>query len=219
MSGQVAPGGSTDGAPAPSLVLASGSPRRADVLKALGLAFRIDPAHVPEGRADGESPVEFAERLAREKALAVAARHPAALVLAGDTIVVLDDDVLGKPADDEDAAAMLVRLAGRDHVVATGLALVAPGAGVTSGVDTTRVRMRPFDEATARAYAASGEPLDKAGAYGIQGRGGALVRGVEGDYFTVMGFPVSLFIDLLGRSGYRYGFGSLERTSIPGAGL
>jgi len=219
VSGGVVPAGSSGGSPAPGLVLASGSPRRAAVLGALGLAFRIDPPDVPERKADDESPAGFAERLAREKARAVAERHPDALVLAGDTIVVLDDEVLGKPADVDGAAAMLVRLAGRDHVVVTGLALAAPGGGVESGVDTTRVRMRWFDDAAARAYVASGEPMDKAGAYGIQGRGGALVRGVEGDYFTVMGFPVSLFIDLLGRSGYRYAFGTLEGTSGPGAGL
>jgi len=219
MSGETLPGGWAGGAPAPGLVLASGSPRRADVLTALGLAFQVDPAHVEEDQADGESPFVFAERLAREKALAVAERHPDALVLAGDTIVVLDDGVLGKPVNEEDAEAMLGRLAGRDHVVATGLALAAPQGRVASGVDTTRVRMRPFDAAAVRAYVASGESLDKAGAYGIQGRGAALVRGVEGDYFTVMGFPVSLFIDLLGRSGYRYAFGSLERAPVPGAGL
>jgi septum formation protein len=199
-------------------VLASASPRRADVLAALGLSFTVDPADIPEARHDGESPQAFVERMSREKAEVVAARHPRALVLGGDTVVVLDDEVLGKPVDRTDAAHMLRRLAGRDHVVATGLALAGPH-GVEGGVDETRVRFRPFGEEAVEAYVASGEPLDKAGAYGIQGKGGALVRGVEGDYFTVMGFPIALFVDLLGRAGLRYAFGRLAVDNEPGDGL
>jgi septum formation protein len=196
-------------APDVRLVLASASPRRADVLDALSLAHVVDPAHVPEEQAPGESAATFVERLAREKAGAVAARHPEAYVLAGDTVVVLDEHVLGKPEDEEQAVGMLLRLSDREHVVSTGLALASPGGTIVSGVDTTRVRMRRIDRRTARSYVASGEPMDKAGAYGIQGRGGALVRGVEGDYFTVMGFPVALFIDLLGRARLRYDFGRI----------
>jgi septum formation protein len=202
----------------PPLVLASGSPRRADVLEALGLSFAVDPAEIPEARREGESPQVFVERLSREKARTVAARHPRSLVLGGDTVVVLDDDVLSKPTDAQDAARMLRQLAGREHVVATGLALAGPH-GVESGVDETRVRLRPFGEEAVAAYVASGEPMDKAGAYGIQGKGGALVRGVAGDYFTVMGFPIALFVDLLGRAGLRYAFGRLAVRSEPGDGL
>ena len=202
----------------PPLVLASSSPRRADVLEALGLSFAVDPADIPEARRDGESPRDFVERMSREKAERVATRHPHALVLGGDTVVVLDDEVLSKPTDPPDAARMLRRLAGRDHVVATGLALAGPH-GVASGVDETRVRLRPFGDEAVEAYVASGEPLDKAGAYGIQGNGGALVRAVEGDYFTVVGFPIALFVDLLGRAGFRYAFGRLAVRSGPGDGL
>jgi septum formation protein len=197
----------------PNLVLASASPRRADVLRALGLDFTVDPTEVPEVRRSGEPAEAFVERLAREKASAAAARHPSSLVLGGDTVVVLDGEMLGKPEHREAAVQMLLRLQGREHQVATGLALIGP-EGIVSGVDLTTVRIRPFGAEVARAYVATGEPLDKAGAYGIQGRGGALVREIEGDYFTVMGFPVALFVDLLGRYGVRYAFGVLE----PGTG-
>lgn len=199
----------TGATPGVRLVLASASPRRADVLRALRLPFSVDAAEIPEERGAGESPSAFVERLAREKAGSVAERHPGEWVLAGDTVVVLDGEVLGKPEDEARAVRMLTRLAGREHRVATGLALAAPGGTVASGVDLTVVRFRAFDARHARAYVATGEPLDKAGAYGIQGMGGALVRGIDGDYFTVMGFPVALFVDLLGRSGLRYAFGRL----------
>ena len=198
------------------LVLASASPRRADVLRALGLSFSVDPADIAEERIPGETATDFVERAAREKALAVARRHPNAWVLAGDTVVILDDEVLGKPASERDAWEMLAKLAGRDHRVATGLALASPAGGVAAGVDVTVVRFRDFDGDTARAYVATGEPMDKAGAYGIQGMGGTLVRSIDGDYFTVMGFPVSLFMDLLGRSGIRYAFGCLEEEAPEG---
>lgn len=193
-----------------SLVLASSSPRRAHVLRALGLTFLVDPAELAEVQSPRETPTEFVERLAREKAAMVAARHPGAWVLAGDTIVIVDDRVLGKPGSEGEAMEMLLDLAGREHEVATGLALASPEGGMAAGVDRTRVRFRSFGAHTARAYVATGEPLDKAGAYGIQGMGGALVRRIDGDYFTVMGFPVSLFVDLLERMGLRYAFGRLE---------
>ncbi len=206
--------GGDDRASRVALVLASSSPRRADVLTALEIPFLVDPAHIPEDPRPGEGALAFVERLSVEKARAVMTRHPDAWVLAGDTVVMLDDEVLGKPATEREAVEMLISLAGREHQVATGLALGSPDGTVLAGVDVTGVRFRAFEADTAVAYVATGEPMDKAGAYGIQGKGGALVLGVDGDYFTVMGFPVSLFMDLLDRSGLEYGFGGLTpRTS------
>lgn len=153
------------------------------------------------------------ERLAREKAEFVALDLPDALVVGGDTIVLRDERVLGKPDGTEHAAQMLMSLAGRSHEVLTGLAL-AGDHGVVSGVSRTTVRFRDFDRAAARRYVATGEPMDKAGAYGIQGLGAALVDGVEGDYTSVVGFPVGLFMDLLTRAGWRYDFGGLGRPGL-----
>jgi len=193
----------------PPLVLASRSPRRTDLLTMLGLAHETAPADVDESWLPGEAPVAHAERLARAKAAALAARRPGALVVGSDTVVVIDGELLGKPADAADAVRMLLRLAGRTHVVATGVAVARDGV-VHAAVETTRVRMRPFGEDLARAYAATGEPLDKAGAYGIQSRGAALVEGIEGDFFTVVGLPVARLLALLEAHGWRYAFGTLE---------
>jgi septum formation protein len=193
-------------------VLASESPRRADVLRQLGLDPVVRPARVDETYQTGETPEAHVERLAREKAEAVAHTEPDALVVGGDTLVVDGARVLGKPGDEAEAARMLISLAGRAHTVLSGLALAgAPGTGETlSTVTRTQVRFRAYGEDIARAYAATGEPLDKAGGYGIQGLGAALVSGVEGDYYSVVGFPVSAFMELLERAGLRYEFGSLS---------
>jgi septum formation protein len=189
------------------LVLASASPRRSALLTTLGLAHRTVPAHIDEQREEGEPPGAYVERLAREKALAVRAEHPEAWVLAGDTTVSVGDEVLEKPSDSDDAVRMLLSLAGRTHEVATGLALAAPGGGpVESGVEVTRVRFRDFGAAEARGYVATGEPMDKAGAYGIQGMGGALVEGVEGDVSGVVGLSVPLLLRLFERAGRPYRF-------------
>jgi septum formation protein len=196
----------------PPLVLASASPRRLDVLRQLGLAPEVRAGTVDESYLPGESPAAHVERLARAKAAAEAARRPDALVVAGDTIVVLDGRVLGKPKDGADAAAMLMGLAGRTHEVLTALAL-AGGHGLVSAVSRASVRFRDFDADTARAYVESGEPLDKAGAYGIQGLGAALVESISGDYYCVVGFPVAAFLDLLARAGWRYEFGRLTPAS------
>jgi septum formation protein len=192
----------------PPLVLASQSPRRAELLQRLGLAFEVRPADIDESYSDHEMPAAHAERLAREKVFAVASERRDALVVGSDTIVVLGRDVLGKPADEAEAVAMLLRLAGREHEVFTGIA-VAHGGRIESDVERVRVRFRPLDRRACEEYAATGEPLDKAGAYGIQGFGSALVEAIDGDYFAVMGLPVVRMLKLLERFGWRYAFGAL----------
>jgi septum formation protein len=191
---------------APPIVLASASPRRRDALMRLGLSFQVVPAPPEtEGAWDGvESPPDFARRSAEAKAAVVAAGRPDALVVAADTIVVLEGMVLGKPAGDADARSMLARLAGREHTVHTGVALAAPGGPSASGVEATRVAFRDLADDEILAYVATGEPLDKAGAYGIQAYGATLVAGVHGCYFNVMGFPVARFLGLLGELGWEY---------------
>jgi septum formation protein len=199
---------------APGLVLASASPRRADILRQLGLDFRVDPAEVDERYLSGETPEAHVERLAREKAEAVAVDHPGALVVAGDTVVLDDGRVLTKPGDEEEAVRVLLSLSARTHRVLSGVALAGPH-GVVSRTSTTEVTFRRLDEATVRAYVATGEPMDKAGAYGIQEAGAALVAGIRGDYYTVVGFPVAAFLDLLGEAGWRYDFSGIRRESDP----
>lgn len=190
----------------PQIVLASASPRRLDVLRQLGLEPAVAPTDVDEAYLEGESPEEHVERLARTKAEAVMADR-GALVVGGDTVVVDGAEVLGKPADQDAAVSMLMSLSGGTHEVLSALALSHDGR-VESGVGRTVVRMRSFEEVTAGAYVATGEPMDKAGGYGIQGLGAALVAEIEGDYYCVVGFPVGLFLDLLERVGWRYAFGS-----------
>lgn len=193
----------------PALVLASASPRRAELLRRLGLEAEVAPADVDETYLPGETPAAHVERLARLKAETVAASRPDALVVGGDTVVVDGERILGKPSSAEEAVAMLLSLAGREHQVLTAVALA--GGGETVGaVGAARVRFRPFGRRTAEDYVATGEPMDKAGAYGIQGLGAALVEGIEGDYYTVVGFPVGRFLELLERKGWRYAFGRME---------
>jgi septum formation protein len=196
------------------LILASGSPRRRQLLDMLGLSFDVVPADVDETRFEGESPRSHAERLAREKAGAVAARFPGSVVVGSDTIVVLEDEILGKPRDEQEAEAMLLRLNGRTHMVMTGVAVARDGK-VRSAVETASVRFRPFDEEFARAYIATGEPADKAGAYGIQGYGSAIVERVEGDYYAVMGLPIVRLLALLEAAGMRYLFGAHTVAAEP----
>ena len=186
----------------PILILASGSPRRRELLQMLGIAFEVRPSHIPEEWQPGEAPVAYAERLAREKALSV----PGDLVLGADTTVLLDGELLEKPVDAEDALRILRRLQGRTHEVISSVALVAGGV-VRQATDVTRVTFRCADDDLLRAYIATGEPMDKAGAYGIQGYGAALVERIEGDFFGVMGLPVRLVLALLEAAGIPYRFG------------
>jgi len=191
------------------LVLASASPRRRELLALLGLTFDVVPAAIDEEWRIGETPAAHTERLAREKAAAVG--RPRSAVVAADTIVVIDGDILGKPKDAADAAAMLRRLSGREHVVHTAVAVAFAGRAA-SGVESTRVWFRPLDEPTIAAYVATGEASDKAGAYGIQGFGAALVTRIEGDFFTVMGLGLARLTDLWTEVGLDYRFGALQRA-------
>lgn len=191
----------------PRLVLASRSPRRAEILRTLGLAFEVDPAEIDEELLPGEAADAAAERLAREKA--GPGLRPEALIVAADTVVALGRTILGKPGSAEEAVTTLGRLAGREHVVYTGIALASPER-TESAVEATRVRFRELSRAEIHEYVATGEPMDKAGAYGIQGLGAALVERIEGDYSNVVGLPVPRLLELLGRFGWRYGFGTLQ---------
>ncbi len=184
----------------PHLVLASRSPRRQALLASLGLTFTVDAADVDETPAAGEAPEALVCRLCRAKAQVVAARHPAAVVLAADTIVVLDGEVLGKPADAAEATAMLAALRGRTHIVYTALALAWNGE-LRTELSTSFVTMRSYTDAEIAAYVATGDPLDKAGAYAIQHPQFAPVAAWQGCYASVMGLPLRLTRDLLAAVG------------------
>ena len=175
----------------------------------LALKHTVDPANVPEAAAPGETPSQYVVRLAREKASDVAKRNEGALVIGGDTVVVRGGEIIEKPLGSEDAVRMLSGLSGNDHQVYSGLALVGPDRRVVSEAAVARVRFRQVSDADIRAYVATGEPLDKAGAYGIQGLGSALVESIDGDYFTVVGLSVALLVRLLEELGYCYRFGRL----------
>lgn len=184
------------------IVLASASPRRAELLQRIGLDFRVQPADIEE-IFDPASNLEMQlEKLALSKARAVADTLSAGLVIGADTIVVIDQEVLGKPASPAEAGRMLSRLSHRRHRVLTGLAVIEVKQGmVISGVETTQVQFRRLSPAEITAYVATGEPLDKAGAYGIQGKGAALVERIEGCYFNVVGLPVARLVGMLKEAG------------------
>jgi MAF protein len=178
-------------------VLASASPRRRALLARSGLPFQVDVPTVDEAPRAGESGLALARRLARAKALAVAARHPGAVVVAADTVVALDERLLGKPADAEEARAMLRALRGRWHQVVTAVCVTAPERGTRLGALTTDVEMRPYTDAEIAAYIARGEPFDKAGAYAIQDPGFQPVARWRGCYTNVVGLPLCLTAALL----------------------
>lgn len=168
------------------------------MLKNLGLDFEVCPAAIDESIVPGEDAATYPLRIAMKKALSVAAKAENALVLAADTAVIVDDDILGKPRNIEEAKAMLARLSGREHIVVTGVGVVDTANGRSlSCAEQTIVYFYPLEEREIDAYLASGEPMDKAGAYGIQERGALFVRKVEGDYFNVMGLPLSKLYRLL----------------------
>jgi septum formation protein len=187
------------------VILASSSPRRRELLTLIGLKHEVKPADVDETLLPGETPWGYAERLARAKASASAV--PGSVSIGSDTIVVVDGDVLGKPKDEFDAAGMLRRLSGRGHTVMTAIAVEYDGA-VTSDVVQVGVTFHALRDDEIADYIKTGEPMDKAGAYGIQGFGGTIVDGVDGDYFAVMGLPLNRMIRLLESSGLAYRFGT-----------
>jgi septum formation protein len=195
------------------VVLASSSPRRRELLSLVGIAHEVKPANLDETMHAGEKPRGHAERLAREKASAIAETSPTTITIAADTIVVVDGQVLGKPVDARDAARMLRMLSGREHTVITAVAVSRDGE-LRSSVEEVRVSFRRITDDEIEAYTATREPMDKAGAYGIQGYGATIVERVEGDYFAVMGLPLVRLVDLLQQVGVTYRFGRLEPASI-----
>ena len=193
------------------LVLASASPRRQELLRNAGVRFVVQPTNIPEVPQPGEAPRAFAERMAREKALTVFRRRPNDFVLGADTIVIVDGEILGKPRDSADAVRMLRVLSGRMHQVLTGVCLVSPGLRTEDRrqeggfedirSETTLVTVDPLGDDDIHSYVSTGEPTDKAGAYAIQGRASRWVSRIEGDYFNVVGLPVSLVYKMLREHG------------------
>jgi len=193
------------------LVLASASPRRQELLRNAAIPFVVQPTDIPEVPFKGEAPRLFAERMAREKALAVFRQRPDAFVLGADTIVVIEAQILGKPRDGAEAASMLRLLSGRTHHVTTGVCLLGPHLRTGNPEpktgcedvrsETTLVTMDAFTDDDIRSYISTGEPMDKAGAYAIQGRASRWISRIEGDYFNVVGLPVSLVYKMLRERG------------------
>lgn len=201
----------------PRLVLASASPRRHALLNSLGLEFERRPVDIDETPRLDEKPVDYVSRLALEKAREDA--RTGELILAADTIVVLEGEMLGKPAGAAEARSMLSRLAGRQHEVLTGVALFEPdGERVVRGVESSKVRIADLSEEIVDWYVATGEPLDKAGSYAIQDRGALFVESIEGNYTNVVGLPLPLVLNLFSEMGLDL-LGRLEaRDSVPETG-
>jgi len=184
------------------LILASGSPRRQEYLQQMGLEFSVIVAQIVEQCFDKEPPQDFVERMAFSKGKIVSENHPESWVISGDTIVCLGNTILGKPHSSDDAVTLLMQLSGREHFVKSGFSVFhgAKGVSKTSSV-TTRVIFNDFTEIMARSYVATGEPMDKAGAYGIQGMGAVLVKSIEGSYSNVVGLPVFEIMEVLQNVG------------------
>jgi septum formation protein len=190
----------------PRVFLASASPRRRDLLNLVGIDHEVRPANIDETYLPGEQPRDHAERLAREKAVAIDGSD--SVTIGSDTIVVVDGQVLGKPRDRAHAAEMLRQLSGRSHIVITGVAARWRGV-LASGLEEVGVTFRQLTDDEIERYIDTGEPMDKAGAYGIQGFGATIVDRVDGDYFAVMGLPLNRLVRLLRALGLRYDFGAL----------
>lgn len=173
------------------IVLASASPRRQELLRNAGIEFVVRPADIPEVPALGEAPLAFGERMAREKARAVRESIPSEIILAADTVVAVDDQILGKPENDDDAIRMLRLLAGRTHSVITSVCLSGENFEDVRS-ENTQVEFAPMTDEDIREYVRTGEPMDKAGAYAIQGMASRWITKVEGDYYNVVGLPVDL---------------------------
>jgi septum formation protein len=185
----------------PELILASSSPRRQELLREIGIPFQVHAANINEDQIAGEAPIAYALRLAQEKAQAVAEQYPQSYVLGADTIVVIDGEVLGKPQDHADAARMLRLLSGRAHEVTTAVSLIAPSTLAETRASTTKVYFREIAEAKIQQYVAGGEPMDKAGAYAIQGGASRWTDRIEGEFSNVVGLPLSLVTEMLKTTG------------------
>ncbi len=190
----------------PRVVLASQSPRRRELLTQVGIVHEVRPADIDETPLPEELPDAHTVRLATDKATLIARQEPGALVVGSDTVVVIDGDILGKPRDADDAKTMLRRLSGRSHAVHTAVAVVQDD-NVETAIEVVNVRFRELTDTEIEDYVATGEPMDKAGAYGIQGYGAAIVEYIDGDYFAVMGLPLCRVVCMLERRGYPYRFG------------
>lgn len=180
----------------PKLILASGSPRRAEIMKSVGWDFEKDVPDVDESVIDGESPEDYVVRLAKTKADVIAKRHTGEMVLGADTTVVIEDQIIGKPLDIDDARRMLEMLSGNWHEVLTGVAIVNNG-GTNTGLQRTRVKFAEMNANEINFLVELGDPLDKAGAYAVQAQAALFIEGIEGDYWNVVGLPISLVYDLV----------------------
>jgi len=194
-------------------ILASGSPRRRELLESIGLDFEVVVSDVDETYRNGETVAEHVVRLALEKAATVGSIHPDRWIIAADTIVYLDDQILGKPADSAEAVRMLSRIAGLEHIVYTGVALFHGESGFSdSRLCTTSVLMKPMSQEEVAWYVSTGEPLDKAGSYAIQGVGAMFVDSINGNYTNVVGLPLPLLVDMMRDAEIEHLVLDLDRT-------
>lgn len=180
----------------PKLILASGSPRRSEIMNSVGWEFYKDVPDIDESEREGESPVDYVRRLAEEKARTISAGHPGEIVLGADTTVVIHDQIIGKPVDLDDARRMIAMLAGNWHEVLTGVAVVQNGNAQVD-IQRTRVKFAEMNPDEINFLVEKGDPLDKAGAYAVQAQAALFIEGVEGDYWNVVGLPISLVYDLV----------------------
>ena len=180
----------------PKIVLASGSPRRSEIMNSVGWPFTKDVPDIDESERDGETPEDYVRRLAVEKANAVADSHPGEIVLAADTTVVIDGKIIGKPADEAHAREMIEMLAGNWHEVLTGVA-VAKNGNAEVGMQRTRVKFAPMSDAEIAFLVSEGDPLDKAGAYAVQAQAALFIEAIDGDYWNVVGLPISLVYEMV----------------------
>ena len=194
----------------PPIVLASGSPRRSEIMTSVGWEFRKVLPDIDESLLEGESPEDYVQRLARSKAEAVAADHSGEIVLGADTTVVIGTDIIGKPVDMDDARRMIASLSGRWHEVLTGVAVVAKGE-TSIGLQRTRVKFADLSAAEIEFLAEKGDPLDKAGAYAVQAQAALFIEGIEGDYWNVVGLPISLVYRLVNSACRSNEFSSFSR--------
>ncbi len=184
------------------LILASSSPRRRELLASIGLRFDVIPSNIPEVRQDGEAPEEYVARLSRDKAEAIARAHESRWIVAADTTVLLEDELLEKPVDAADARRMLATLAGRTHIVYTGVTLQRLDRHYRdTRVSESEVRMLPLNEREIEWYVATGEPLDKAGAYAVHGKAAMFIDSIHGSYTNVVGLPLALLFQMLRKAG------------------